>query len=856
MIWLGQLTRLCAICLLLVEGVPALGADDSLASRAVPAIDAQPLPQALAAFASLTHLQLVYVSQLALGKMSHAVPSGQPATTSLAQLLQGTGLDFLLLNDRTIKLYERPRLARAPPTPTPERTVTTDLDAAADSLSEVVVSATKRNQMLSTVPMSITVLTADDLDSTGMQGISGIAAVTTGIEYDYSSQYGPGILSNIAIRGIDADKGDATTGVYVNDTPIQTPHSTFGNPYPVTFDMSQVEVLRGPQGVLFGRGAEGGAIRYVTNEPSTTTDSELYRSELSTTDHGGANLEMGAAVGGPLMEGLLGARISAWYREDSGYVNRVDPFTGDVIDDHDNRSASRAFRLSFAVEPTDALRITPSISHQSIDLHDTPVFYVDPQAPLSGSLENGKLLRQPSTDDMTLASLNLVDRLGNANLTSITSYLDRAAAALVDSTNVAGIQFFGTFGNPLGPAYPVSYADAVPSALTLRQIQVSQEVRLTSRDSDSPFKWLGGLFYSRFRENVTQDTYGIAAPQDPGILTDNYNSWTEESAFGQAQWAFNPYWNVGAGMRVGLLQSDAVSHTGGFANGASAPFAENSFHERLPPTPRFDLSFQPDSRNLFYAAIAKGFRAGGGGGAVVQCDGFSDPRSYRPDSVWSFEVGTKNQLFDRRLHIDTSVYDIQWNGIQERLTNLCGESFTTNAGNARSRGFDLSADAAVTDQFRLAMAVGLIDVRYTRTLTTMDGNYDLVDSGTVVGGVPSVPAPWSGTLSARYEWPVFNDTNIYLHGEEIIHSHNPGPFTELDPKYPAYDSSLVADPATYLLNLQLGLIQRDLNVRVFVNNVTNTQPPLQRYADAPGSTLVYAYTLRPRTIGIMGTLSY
>jgi outer membrane receptor protein involved in Fe transport len=565
---------------------------------------------------------------------------------------------------------------------------------------------------------------------------------------------------------------------------------------------------------------------------------------------------MGAAVGGPLMSGILGARISAWYREDGGYVNQVDPFTGNAIDDHDNRSASRAFRLSFAVEPTDSLRITPSISRQTINLHDTPVFYADPEPPLSGSLENGKLVRQPATDDMTLASLNLVDRIGNANLTSISSYFDRSATALVDSTNVAGIEFFGTFGNPRGPAYPVSYADAVPSALTLRQIQVSQELRLTSRDTDSPFKWLGGFFYSRFRENATQDTYGIAAPQDPGILTDNYNTWSEESAFGQAQWAFNPYWNVGAGMRVGLLQSEAMSHNGGFANGTSAPFAENGFHERLPPTPRFDLSYQPDSRNLFYAAIAKGFRAGGGGGASVHCDGSVDPRSYGPDSVWSFELGTKNQLFDRRLHLETSVYDIQWNGIQERLTDLCGDSFTTNAGNARSRGFDLSADGAVTEQLRLALAVGLIDVRYSRTLTTADGNHDLVDSGTVVGGVPSVPAPWSGTLSARYDWPVRHDTSLYLHGEEIIHSHNPGPFTELDPRYPSYDPSLTADPATYLLNLQLGVTQRDLNVHVFVNNVTNTQPLLQRYADAPGSSLIYAYTLRPRTVGVMGTFNY
>jgi outer membrane receptor protein involved in Fe transport len=859
MIWLGQLTGLCAICLLLVTWTPRAAADEPQSIHPVPAIDAQPLPQALATFASLSHMQLVYVSQVALGKTSQAVSGGQSAIESLKQLLQGTGLEFSLLNDHTITLYEQPRLARAPSLPSRQPTAGDEyrVDPVPDDpIAEVVVTATKRNQMLSTVPMSITVLTPDQLDASGLQGIGGIAAVASGIEYDYSSQYGPGILTNLAIRGIDANKGDATTGIYVNDTPIQAGHTTIGNAYPVTFDLQQVEVLRGPQGVLFGRGAEGGAIRYITNEPSTTADSELYRSELSTTQHGGANLELGAAVGGPLVEGLLGARVSAWYRDDSGYVNRVDPFTGDAIDDHDNRSASRALRVAFAVEPTDTLRITPSFSHQSINLHDTQNFYSDPQPPLSGSLENGKLLRQPMVDDLNLVSLNVVDQMGGASLTSISSYVDRSASATVDTTNAAGIEFFGTFGNPLGPAYPVSYADAVPTDLTLHQVFMSQEVRLASVDTNLPLKWLGGLFYSRQRQDSSQDTYGIAAPADPGILTNDYNVMTEESAFGQAQWSLDPYWTLGAGMRVGLLQSAAQAHASGFANAGSVPFTENSFHERLPPTPRFDLSYQPDSRNLFYAAIAKGFRAGGGGGGIVHCGSFEDPRSYGPDSDWSFEVGTKNQLFDRRLHIDTSVYDIQWNDIQERVDDLCGNSYTTNIGSARSRGFDVSADAAVTDHLRIAATVGLIDVRYTRTITTADGGYNLVDSGSVVGGVPSVPAPWSGTVSARYEWPLRGAASVYIHGEEIIHSHNPGPFTELDPKAASYDPGLVADPATYLLNLQLGITRTNLNVHVFVNNVTNAQPLLQRDADAVGSTLQYAYTLRPRTLGILGTYSF
>jgi len=856
MVWLGQPTRLCvlyALCLLSASRTDALASDIAPAERAAPAaIAAQPLAQALAAFSSSTHLQLVYVSQLALGRLSQSMPAGLPAASGLARLLEGTGLDFQFLNDHTIKLFERPRV-RIPAAPPGPVSTGAAAPSAAGTLDEVVVSATKRQEFLSTVPMSISVLSPQDLEASGMQGIAGIAAVATGIEYDFSPQYGPGILTNIAIRGISADKGDATTGIYLDDTPIQTPHTTFGNAYPVTFDLAQVEVLRGPQGVLFGRGAEGGAIRFVTNEPSTTTVSQLYRSEISTTDQGGANLEIGAAVGGPLVDGVLGARVSAWYRADGGYVNRIDPFTGAVVDADANRSVSRAVRISLAFEPNDSLRITPSFSDQSMNLHDSPAFYAEPPPP--EFLDNGKLLRQPAVDDLMIGSLTLLDRLAGANLTSITSYVDRTASATVDTTNAAGVSYFGGFGNPLGPAFPTSYADAVPTLLTLHQIQFSEEVRLTSADSAAPIRWLGGLFYSRLRQDSTQDTYLIAAPADPGILTDDYDSITESSVFGQFRWSLNSNWSVGAGVRVGWLESQGTSHASGFANAGSAPFAQSSDREVLPPTPRFDLSYQPNGRNLFYTAIAKGFRAGGSGGSATRCDGTVDPSSFGPDSVWSFEVGSKNELVDGRVHLDTSFFDIRWNGIQERFQDSCGNSFTTNAGVARSTGFDISADALLTDQFEMALAVGYLDVRYTRTLRSADGQI-IVDQGTVVGGVPSVPAPWSGTVSARYEWPLAGARAAYLRAEEIAHSHNPGPFTEHDPNSLSYNPGLSADPAYDLLNLQLGFTWPGINIRLFVNNTTNSQPMLQRYSDGPGSALVYAYTLRPRTVGVMATWTF
>jgi outer membrane receptor protein involved in Fe transport len=856
MVWLGHLTRLCALWLILVHWTYARAADDAPTMRAVAAaIPAQPLPQALAAFSVSARLQLVYVSQLALGKVSQAVPAGLPAAASLEHLLKDTGLDFLFLNERTVKLFERPRAAPASAPPPVSGRESAGSSSAAESLDEVVVSATKRKEILSTLPMSISVLSPEDMDASGMQGISGIAAVSTGIEYDFSSQYGPGILSNIAIRGIGSDKGDATTGIYVDDTPIQTPHTVFGNAYPVTFDLARVEVLRGPQGVLFGRGAEGGAIRYITNEPSTTTASQLYRSEVSTTEHGGTSVEFGAAAGGPLVTDVVGARVSAWYREDSGYVNRIDPFTGAVVDADANRSASKAVRASLAFEPNDSVRVTPSFSHQSMNLHDTPSFYANPP-PQSGILDNGKLLRQPAVDDLTMESLTVADRMGPANLTAITSYVDRTATATVDTTNEAAVVYFNGFGNPLGPEFPSSYADAVPTLLTLHQIQLTQEIRLASPDSAAPIQWLGGIFYSRLRQDSTQDTYLIAAPANPAILTDDYNTITEGSAFGQTRWSLNPYWNLGAGVRMGWLGTRGSSHASGFINAGFAPYAQSNHQEMLPPTPRFDLSYQPDGRNLFYAAIANGLRAGGYAGPGQPCGSTVTPSSFGPDSVWSFEVGAKNQLFDRRLHLDTSVFDIHWNGIQERVQDSCGNNFTTNAGTARSSGFDLAADALMTDRFHLAVAVGYLDVRYTRTLKTPDGQL-IVVRGAVVGGVPSVPAPWSGTVSARYEWPLTGVTAAYLRAEEITHSHNPGPFTELEAKNaPSYDPRLSADPATYLLNLQLGLTWSGVNVHFFVNNAMNTQPLLQRFADAPGSALLYAYSLRPRTIGITGNWSF
>ena len=270
------------------------------------------------------------------------------------------------------------------------------------------------------------------------------------------------------------------------------------------------------------------------------------------------------------------------------------------------------------------------------------------------------------------------------------------------------------------------------------------------------------------------------------------------------------------------------------------------------PRPRFDLTYQLDSQNFFYAAIANGFRSGGSNGTPqTACPANTYPKTFAPDSVWSFEVGAKNQLFDNRLQLNVSVYDIHWNNIQEHVDDVCVNGFTTNSGAARSTGFDLDAEAVLTNRLRVSMAVGMVDVRYTRTVANADGTL-IVDRGTQVGGVPSVPAPWSGTVTARYEWPLEAGT-AYVRIENTVHSHNPGPFSEWDPRDVNYAPRLRADPATYMLNLNIGLHRKCADLKFFVTNALNRLPLLQASVDAVGSSLNYAYTFRPRTLGVEGS---
>src|ERR1700736_5121421 len=209
-------------------------------------------------------------------------------------------------------------------------------EPAAGGLEEIVVTATRREENISKAPISVTAFSQDMIDQKGIKDFQYVARFTPGVSIDTSG------TNAISIRGISSSGGAGTTGIYIDDTPIQSRALGF-NPddtLPKTFDLDRVEVLRGPQGTLFGAGSEGGTVRYIMTQPSLTQFTSYARSEVSYTEGGAPSYEAGLAMGGPIINDTVGFRVSAWFRRDGGWIDQVDPTTLQTIDSNANHTES------------------------------------------------------------------------------------------------------------------------------------------------------------------------------------------------------------------------------------------------------------------------------------------------------------------------------------------------------------------------------------------------------------------------------------------------------------------------------------------------------------------------------------
>jgi iron complex outermembrane receptor protein len=402
-------------------------------------------------------------------------------------------------------------------------------------LQEVVVTATRHEEALSRVPISVTALTQDAMDARGIKDFQDIARFTPGVSIDNST-------NAISIRGISSSAGAGTTGIYLDDTPIQMRNVGF-NPedsLPKTFDLERVEILRGPQGTLFGAGAEGGAVRYILTQPSLTASSTYVRSEANYTQYAQPSYELGIAHGQPLVDGKFGWRASAWYRYDGGWVDRVDPTTGAVLAHNVDYHHTLVLRLAGLWQPAEAVTIAPSMLYQNRQQHDAQTYWPAYSNPGAWQFNTATPERIPDPDHYYLPALKVQWDLGHSAIISNSSYFYRKGFTGYQGTvyDLAFYQSQGwpnnpSFGTPAGLTglgcgatsttvvppcswYPLLDASGIhlpagftneqtPNLITNTQQSYVQELRWQSTDNAARLRWTLGTFWQLAKEGSIEE---------------------------------------------------------------------------------------------------------------------------------------------------------------------------------------------------------------------------------------------------------------------------------------------------------------------------------------------------------------
>jgi outer membrane receptor protein involved in Fe transport len=757
--------------------------------------------------------------------------------------------------------------------------------AADDVLQEIVVTSTRQEQSLSKVPLSVVATDQETLDKLGVRSADDLARITPSITFGQGGEYYGTGQTQISIRGVASTSGVPTTGVYIDDTPIQSRTGvspSLTNAYPKIFDLDRIEVLRGPQGTLFGTGSMGGAVRFITPEP-VYRDSKLYaRSELGTTKDGATSYEVGLAGGAPIVENVVGFRASFWHQQEGGYLDRLDRETKQLIQPDINKETSNVGRVAFGWKATDILTITPSVFFQDVHIADTSLVELATSDLERANYRNSFYLTpQPHDDRFWLPAIKLEARFANASLISNTSYLTRKTYTVSDDTSL-NVAFWT--GYP-GATIPEQFAgNRANTQNHTRQKGWTQEIRLQSNDPNQRLNWVTGVFYSSSTITDAFDAhnpdlldminYGALIAGDPNApyasLTDSplgtelyqglyvvsqrshYHD-VQKSVFAQADFAVMPRLKLTAGLRYTDATLNYQDFVAGPLYGTDIGLATALQPKSDSVTPKLGVSYQIDDNNLVYANAAEGVRGGTAADPIgSNCEyesaalgiSTSEPRKIDSDSIWSYEVGSKNRLLDGHLAIDASIYHQEWNNIQTNiLLPQCQVLTTLNLGNAHIDGFDLSLTAIPVNGLVLSAAVSRTDARYTSRLAVGDF---VVHSE----GEPLAVAPWMYTFGAEYT-VLLNNYNWYAHAD---YAHSTRNNRSLDTASFLTDPDIPRTPEHSSLDLRAGVRFAGADVSVFANNLLDDHPLLSLGHDAPGSGFWRTTTLRPRTIGV--TVSY
>lgn len=648
--------------------------------------------------------------------------------------------------------------------------------SATGELTEIVVTAEKRSSTVQTTPLSITALKGEDLASRGLNSAQEIVQAVPGIAV---ASAGPG-QAKYEIRGLSSDGGESPTiGFYLNETPITPPASaTTGKSAidPDLYDLNRVEVLRGPQGTLYGSASMGGTVKLVTNPPDLASMYGSTETSVSGTEGGGLNYAQKGMFNMPLIDNEVALRIVGNYGHDSGWIDRIVipnfpletnggltrgnvlGLPASAIHRGVNDADVRGVRASLLIQPNTALTITPMVFYQNISQGGLNTYDSVP-----GTLAHYQPfdVAEPFSDRFTASSLTVDYAFEHVALTSATSYWTRRTSQFEDASEAVqdglGLPAFSTADGGIGAAQ--SYETDTTNEL-------SQEIRLAST-GHGKLDWLVGGFFSRF-----SDTFHGGATI-PGLATalggafgttDLFNVSIplvvkQQAGFTNVTYNVSDSLKIAAGARYFAYQSAVNSSSKGFAYGGETPVVASASASASGVSPKVDVSYEPVSDVMLYAVAAKGFREGGGNfpvpttgqvGSVclanLQAIGRqSAPSLFDPDTVWSYEVGEKSRLLDHRLTLNSDLFYTRWSKVQQPVALACGLGFTANGPSAQVKGGELELQAQLSSALTLTQSVALASATFTQ---------DFAASG-IVNGQALFNAPRvTASSSIHYEHPI------------------------------------------------------------------------------------------------------
>lgn len=708
------------------------------------------------------------------------------------------------------------------------------LPAAADdspAVEEVIVTAAKRAQNLQDFTGSISVIN----NFADINNIGDIARQVPGFSI---VDAGPRNPTGLIIRGLRMDEvgsndlgGDGSAvASYVDNIPLQ---GYFVPPAFSLKDLQQVEVLRGPQGTLYGNASIGGLIRYVTAKPDLSNTLVSATGGVSQTDESdGINYDTDLVVSTPLIEGTLGLRVLLGKTENQGFIDNPYLLSGAQEDINDDETEQA--RISLLWQATDKLSFNSLYHYQKINVGDRQAtnesFTGDQYTASSRYL-------QPMEGELQLASVDADYQMEWATLTASVNHYDYEHAERADQTDyyitLDEIYYENGYYTPFEDlsAYNASIVDVVKD---------SAELRLVS-PNDQPLRWLAGGFYSRDDLDVYMGDYvpgfgeflGAELPGDLDYLATQTETLDEYSAYGELTYDLTEKWEASVGARY-FRYDDKLEVCYTYFPSDGVPSCENGDDVSNDTLGKFSTTYKFTEDQNIYFAVAEGYRRGG---ANLTPPDVTTDRFYNPDKATNYELGLRSYSLDQRLQLNAALFNIDWEDLQVRLVSEDGRNVWGNAGEARSQGIELDASAQLSSAFTLRGSYSYTDAQITESVESIS-----VYDGDQLPGSPR--NQWNLALDYTHAFDAAElDASIGVNRLGEI-------YTALNPEFYNYEK---LDSFT-TANARIDVILRNWRLGAFIHNIENTRGITgKRSNEWYGEQGKFEYVTRPRTVGLSVT---